>query len=335
MQEAGGQFDVSDPLRVTCVNDSGDLLLANTIFQPMAIADGPSAAVGPTGVEGACLAGPSGLRTEAPELPPRIDGLCSRITPEHKSLFKDANDLRRRYVEDEIIDAIVLLHATMRSARLLRQRCVGPDSGPIGEFTVAGPTESTSLAVLVPLDEREQRLPAADRAALHDVRLAQKFPDHAAAATADDLKIVPFKVVSLFSAIEWAHCMWSRSLPTRRRKGDPVLGRYHLPVHGADIGVSEDSPLIIFMLPSGLNAEDLARRLPALSGDARAWLAVLLNSGLHKAFLRKNNQPTRALISAIGGAPILRALQQGARDRHRGVRARRYVTPSWLCFDIY
>ena len=334
VQEQCGQHNIIDPLGVTCVTDSGDLMLANTILHPMAIADRASPEAGPS-VEGACPAGPSGPPTDAPELPPRIDGPSSRIARKHKDLFKDADDIRRQYAEDDILDAIILLHATMRSAGLLRQCCVGPDSDPIGEFTVAGPTVSTSLAVLVPLDEQEQHLPLTDKAALHDLRLAQKFPDHASAASADDLKIAPFKVVSLFSAIEWAHCMWSRSLPTRGCKGDPVLGRYHLPVHGQDIGVSEDSPLIIFMLPSGLNDEELAGRLPALSGDARAWLGVLLNSGFHKAFLRKNNQPTRALISAIGGAPILRALQQGARDRHRGVCALPFLTPFRTCFEMF
>lgn len=128
-------------------------MLANTILHPMAIADRPSAEGGPTGVEGACPAGPSGLPTDAPKLPPRINGPNSRIAREHKILFKDADDIRRQYAEDDIIDAIVLLHATMRSARLLRASGVGPDSAPIGEFMVAGPTVSTSLAVLVPLDE--------------------------------------------------------------------------------------------------------------------------------------------------------------------------------------
>lgn len=282
----------------------------------MAIADRGDLDGSPTDAEGACQA-------DATELPPRIDGPSSRIARAHKILFRDADDLRRRHVEDDILHAIVLLHATMRSARLLRQCCVGPDSTSIGEFTVAGPTVSTSLAVLVPLDDREQQLPAPAKAALHDLRLARKFPDQADAASAHDLKIAPFKVVSLFSAIEWAHCMWSRSLPTRGCKGDPVLGRFLPPVHGEDIGATEDSPLLVLMLPPGLSDEELSRRLPALSGDALEWLSVLLHSGMHKAFLQKNNQPTRALTSAIGGAPILRVLQKGARVRHRGVCAYR------------
>lgn len=312
----------ADITEVTVITETGDLTLANAFLHPMSISD-------PTGAEGGPAAEAGGATGGTAPPPPRIGGPSSRISLRDKHFVSLADEKRREFVEEAIISAVVLLHATMRSARLLHQRGVGPDSAPIGEFTYAGVNVSTSLAVLVPLDEHARQLPAADKATLHDLRLATKFPQQAIAASAHDLRIAPFLVVGLPAAIEWAHCMWSRSLPSRARRGHPVLGRYSPLVHGRDLGLCADSPIIIFMLQPDLADTDLSRRLPAHSEESREWLATVVNSGMHKAHLRANNRPSRALTSAIGGAPILRELQHSARFRHRGVRRCPNLLLSW------
>lgn len=329
--EAWGQLISADIAEVIVISDYGDLTLADGFLHPMAIIDSPDAHAGPLGTEGPCPTQAEGVTRGAEQPPPRIGGPSSRVSHKVKRFVSLVDEKRREVVEEAIVSAVVLLHATLRSARLLQQRGMGPDSVPIDDFT-AVVNVSTSLAVLVPLDDQERRLPAADKAALHDLRLAQEFPLQADAASAHDLRIAPFKVVSLAAAIEWAHCIWSRSLPSRRCKGHPVLGRYVPLAHGEDLGLCEDSPLLIFMLQPHINEEELSRRLPAHSEDTRGWLAAVVNSGMHKAHLQKNNRPSRALTSAIGGAPVLRELQKCTRFRHRGVRCCAILAQlQWAC----
>ena len=174
--EARGLPGVTQPVDVTFISETGELMLSNEFLHPMAIADQSDADAGPSRREGPRVIGCAELTAAAAQLPPRIDGPSSRMPLECKRLFNLADGMRRQFVEEVVVFAVMLLHATMQSARLLRQRGVGPESTPIGEFTMAGPNVSTSLAVLVPLNDREQRLPAADKAALHDLRLAKEFP---------------------------------------------------------------------------------------------------------------------------------------------------------------